>query len=202
MKRGSQDLEPPRVPPESGWAMEWSRAVSRAREGPASKVTATQLDTAVSLVHATQAGRELCVTSKLATPVMATSECFCASSKTTASAMALKERPRVSVQFFTFCISLFHPTGVSMVPASQSTPIPTPAAASLALLVSSVMSRTRMQLTPAACLAANMANVECQAWARRTASVTADIQERRVTEVSETRMPVRYTTLILLKITI
>lgn len=108
----------------------------------------------------------------------------------------------LSVQFFTFCISLFHPTGVSMVPASQSTPIPTPAAASLALLVSSVMSRTRMQLTPAACLAANMANVECQAWARRTASVTADIQERRVTEVSETRMPVRYTTLILLKITI
>lgn len=94
MKRGSQDLEPPRVPPESGWAMGWSRAVSRAREGPASKVTATQLDTAVSLVHATQAGRELCVTSKLATPVMATSECFYASSKTTASAMALKERPR------------------------------------------------------------------------------------------------------------
>lgn len=74
-----------------------------------------------------------------------------------------------------------------MVPAFQSTPTPTPVAASLVLLGYSVMSRTRMQLTPAVCLAVNMANVECRAWARLTASVTVDIQERRVTEVRKTQ---------------
>lgn len=39
-----------------------------------------------------------------------------------------------------------------------------------------------MRLTPAVCLAANMENVEFQAWAKHTASVTVDIQERLVTE--------------------
>lgn len=70
-----------------------------------------------------------------------------------------------------------------MAPASLSTPTRTPAAVSLVLLVSSVMSRTMMQITSAVCLAVNMESVECQAWAKRTASVTADIQEKPVTEV-------------------
>lgn len=70
-----------------------------------------------------------------------------------------------------------------MVPVLQSTPTLTPAAASLDLLASSVTSRTRKQRTPAVCLTANTANVECLAWEKHTASVTVDIQERRVTEV-------------------
>lgn len=77
-----------------------------------------------------------------------------------------------------------------MVPASQSTPTLTPAAASLALLAFSVTSRTRIQRTPAVCLTANMANAECRAWAKHTASVTVDIQERRATEVRKTWMHV------------
>lgn len=70
-----------------------------------------------------------------------------------------------------------------MEPAFQSTPTPIPAAASLASLASSVTSRTRIQPTPAVYSAVNTESVECQAWERRTASVSADIQERRVTEV-------------------
>lgn len=73
-------------------------------------------------------------------------------------------------------------TSVSMVPAFQSTPTRTLVAVSLVLLVYSVMSRTRMLPTPVVCLAVNMANVECRAWARHTASVTVDIQEMHVTE--------------------
>lgn len=84
-------------------------------------------------------------------------------------------------------LSLLPPSsGVFMAPAFQSTPTLTPVAASLVLPVCSVTSRTKTQLTPAVCLAANMANVECQAWARHTASVTVDIQGRRVTEVRNT----------------
>lgn len=70
-----------------------------------------------------------------------------------------------------------------MVLVSQSTPTPTPAAASLVLLVSSVMRGIMTQSTPAACLTANMANVECQAWAKHTASATVVIQEKPATEV-------------------
>lgn len=70
-----------------------------------------------------------------------------------------------------------------MVPAFQSTLTPTPVAASLVLPAYSVTSRTRMHLTPVACLAANMANAECRVWAKHTASATVVIQERRVTEV-------------------
>lgn len=77
-------------------------------------------------------------------------------------------------------------SGVSTVPAFQSTPTPTRAAASLASLACSVTSRTRTQLTPAACLAANMESVECQAWARHTANVTVVTQGRRATEVRNT----------------
>lgn len=73
-----------------------------------------------------------------------------------------------------------------MAPAFQSTPTPTPAAASPVFLAYSVMSRTRMQLIPAVCLAVNTESVECQAWARHTASVTVDTQERRATEVRKT----------------
>lgn len=42
-----------------------------------------------------------------------------------------------------------------------------------------------MQLTPVVCLAANMANAECQAWVKHTASATADTQEMRATKVRE-----------------
>lgn len=94
-------------------------------------------------------------------------------------------------QIFLTCPSLNPPhlsfSGVSMEPAFQSTPTPIPAAASPASLVSSVMSRTRIQPTPAAYSAVNTESVECQAWARRTASVSADIRERRATEVRKTR---------------
>lgn len=73
-----------------------------------------------------------------------------------------------------------------MAPAFQSTPTLTPVAASLVLPAYSVMSKTKMQLTPAVCLAANMANVECQAWAKHTASVTVDIQGKHAIEVRKT----------------
>lgn len=70
-----------------------------------------------------------------------------------------------------------------MEPAFPSTPTPTPAAASPASLASCATSRTRMLPTPAACSAANTGSVECRAWARPTVSVSADTQERPVTEV-------------------
>lgn len=73
-----------------------------------------------------------------------------------------------------------------MAPAFQSTPTRTPAAASLVSLEYFATSRTRTQLTPAVCHTVNMANVECQAWGRHTASVTADIQGTRATEVRKT----------------
>lgn len=142
--RGPRALRLRRALADGGWAMEWSQAASHAREEHVSRETATQRATGASAAPATRAGRELCVTSKLATPAMATS--------------------------------------VSTGPAYQSTRTLTPAAASQGLLAYSVMSRTRTQLIPAICHAASTANVEYQAWAKHTASVTVDIQERRVTE--------------------
>lgn len=64
-----------RRPTDSGWEMGWSRAASRAREVPASKATATQRVTKVSLVPAIPVGQGLSVTSKSAIPVMEISEC-------------------------------------------------------------------------------------------------------------------------------
>lgn len=92
---------------------------------------------------------------------------------------------------FTFYLTPFilqlycsHPSaGVSTEPANQSTPTLTPVAASLVLLVYSVIPRTRKLLTPAVLPAASMANAEFQVWETHTASVTVDTQGRPVTEV-------------------
>lgn len=60
---------------DSGWETGWNQAASRAGEVLASKATATQRVTKVSPVPAILGGQGLCVTSKLAIPVMETSEC-------------------------------------------------------------------------------------------------------------------------------
>lgn len=73
-----------------------------------------------------------------------------------------------------------------MVPASQSTPTHTRAAASLDTPGSFVMSRTKTQMAHAVCPAASTANVESQDWGSHTASVTVDTQERPVRKVRVT----------------
>ncbi|MEQ2217810.1 hypothetical protein XENOCAPTIV_023278, partial [Xenoophorus captivus] len=58
---------------DNGWETGWSQDASHAREVPASKATVTQRVTKVSPVPAIPDGQGLCVTSKLAIPVMAIS---------------------------------------------------------------------------------------------------------------------------------
>lgn len=86
-----------------------------------------------------------------------------------------------------FALPVSPSPGVSMAAALQSTRTRTPAAASPAILVCSVTSRTRRPLTPVASLSVNMESAGCRAWARPTASVTVAIRERCVKEVRKSR---------------